>query len=147
MLRRTIPYQLAAYSLAFLICITSLGLSLDVHYCGGDIKSFNLFGKAKSCLELAGLEKETVCVAKASSSICPIFQKNSCCHNKATYLKANAVQASNYFSTLLDSEINFLPAIFMNDQIEFAVQVTRFAQYKPPLLSRDLSVLFDTFLL
>ena len=51
-------YRLIALMMAFLMFFTSAGFTMDMHYCGGELKSVSFFGKAKTCHDMAG-ENET----------------------------------------------------------------------------------------
>ncbi|MDX1683816.1 MAG: hypothetical protein R3275_01205 [Saprospiraceae bacterium] len=73
--------------MAFWIGITSMGLSIDLHYCSGELKSVAVIGKAKNCHELA---KKAHCKHHHSAQIieksCDGDKKN-CCSNESLYLQ------------------------------------------------------------
>ena len=48
----SITYRIIALTMAFLMFFTSVGFTVDMHYCQGKLKTFNFFGKAKSCHEV-----------------------------------------------------------------------------------------------
>ena len=75
--------------MAFLIFLTSAGFSIDMHFCGQDLKSFSLTGKAKNCFELA---KSGTCAMHKKMTTVKVaceMSKKDCCHNKTLYLKAD----------------------------------------------------------
>ena len=47
-------YRFVALMMAFLMFFSSVGFAMDMHYCGGKIKSISFFGKAKNCHEMVG---------------------------------------------------------------------------------------------
>ncbi len=42
-------HRITALTMAFLMFFTSVGFSVDIHYCKGDLKSFSLIGEASAC--------------------------------------------------------------------------------------------------
>ena len=48
-----LKYRLLAFFMAALMFLTSAGFLVDFHYCQGELKSFNFFGKAPNCHEMA----------------------------------------------------------------------------------------------
>lgn len=143
-------YCFSAFALALLIFITSLGLSLDVHYCGGKAKSWSLFGKAKTCIEKMGKSEAVTQHCAALPTTHPVLQKQKCCHNRGTLLKTDAVQISTSAtapSTSVDVLAFTEPSIWTPIISSFERLSIPFLHYKPPLLSKDYAILFDQFLL
>lgn len=50
-MKQAIPYRITSILLAVFIFISSLGYSLDVHYCGDEVFDFSLIGDVSSCTE------------------------------------------------------------------------------------------------
>ena len=42
-------YRALAMFMAFLMFSSSIGFSMDIHYCGDELKSFSFFGDAEAC--------------------------------------------------------------------------------------------------
>lgn len=74
---------LTALSLVLLVLSTSFTFAVDRHYCRGELKSFNLFGHAKTCHEQAASRTEA-----HSPKGCPFHsqqptaqKEKNCCQN------------------------------------------------------------------
>ncbi len=134
-----------------LILISSTDYIVDFHYCQGDLKSFNLFGKAKNCHEIA--DKVKSCKHHQKKNIdnkaCVEDNKN-CCNNKSVNFDSNNDNQffnSDYLS--LDfSSFAVIPKllVFTNHEIVLEYKIP-FEHYKPPLVQKDMRVLFESFLL
>ena len=44
--------------MAFLMFFTSIGFSMDIHYCQGHLKSISLLGKAKNCHDIQAMKSD-----------------------------------------------------------------------------------------
>ncbi|MEL6718903.1 MAG: hypothetical protein AAFP82_09330 [Bacteroidota bacterium] len=122
--------------------ITSISFAVDMHYCKGELKSFSLFGKAKSCHE------------KKATHTCPYHAKmqqqqdnNNCCENETAYVQADI---DKVFSSIEFTDIPLFIAVFVQVSLfenNFEPQVFAFEHYKPPLIERDIPILVQSFLL
>ena len=144
-------YQTISLFLAFLMFLTSTGLSIDMHFCGNHLKSFSLTGKAKNCFELA---KSSTCPKHkkevATANVECEMSKKDCCHNKTLNLQADLtpdLPANDFLiSPQLDRFIIAYVAVFIDNKPE-TVAKPSFAHYKPPLIPRDIPVLVQSFLI
>ncbi len=148
-----LSYRIFALTLALLMFVTSVGFSIDMHYCQGQLKSFCFFGKAESCHEMAETTPIKICphhqkmmVQKEGCSI----DKKDCCKNRTLHIQSDQdlqVQTSNL---ILDKQLQqFVIAYVMAFITDFDLKTgtPSFAHYKPPLIWRDIPVLNQTFLL
>lgn len=147
-------YRLLAFGLACLMLASSLNISIDMHYCKGELKSIALFGKAKSCHEPAKNKK-----------ICPHHQKlqkegneealakKDCCKNRGLHINADIDEQVKVQELSAESRISlqfavaFLNAFGAENAFKPATKLPVFERYKPPLISRDIPVLNESFLL
>ena len=146
-------YRITALFMAALMFLTSVGFTVDMHYCQGNIKSFSFFGKAKNCYELANLP--TPCQAHKKTKPPPTnggiyIDKKECCHNKSVYFHADLNQRTQSADFVLSQSFQPFFAAFVyvflpNKFVE--TNMTSFAFYTPPPIPRDISVLLQTFLL
>ncbi len=128
---------------------------MDMHYCGGELKSVSFFGKAKTCHDMAG-DNET------SMKDCPHHKKmasekkgcsedKDCCSNKTVQLQSDQdqeVQTNNFVvSKQLKQFVIAYVAIFFVGDCDLQREAANYALYKPPLIRRDIPVLNQTFLL
>jgi hypothetical protein len=127
--------------------------SIDMHFCQGQLKSVNLFGEAKSCHET---NKRPVCPhhkAMAAGKNLASISKQDCCNNKTFEFE---LDQDRPFS--MDADIVIPPSIdlFILGFIEVFIKATIPAVLKkddaitttiPPLISRDIYALLETYLL
>lgn len=144
-------YRIIAFSLAMLILLTSSGLTLDMHMCQGNLKSFSLFGKAKSCVELAQKKQchktKKSCHEQISSEkkTC----KKGCCDNISTVIKLSTDLVEGQTALYSAQNLQFA-AVFVYTYFGFTDYKPSphyFQHYKPPLLNRDIPVLIQSFLI
>ncbi len=144
------PYRIIAFSLAMLLLLTSSGLTLDMHLCQGNLKSINLFGKAKSCVELA--QKKQCHKATKSCHQQVDSEKKSCkkgcCENQSTSIKLSTdlVEAQTPFFSVHD--LQFVAVfVYAFELSNYTISTHLSKKYKPPLLNRDIPVLIQSFLI
>ena len=148
-------YRFVALTMALLMFFSSMGLAMDMHYCGGKLKSVSLFGEAKTCHELAAEEN-------APMKNCPHHKKmmaekqdcseaKNCCSNKTVHLQADQdQQVQNADFTVSNQLKQFVTAyvtIFFLNDLNVERETTPFAHYQPPLIPKDISILHQIFLL
>lgn len=141
--------------LAFILLLSSTGLSLDLHYCQGDIKSFSLFGVAKSCCAKA---EKSHCSKKKMTchSSQPADEKLSdlpgkCCSNKTIVVSPDMDSQKVISKQLTETQIAFVSAflaVFYTPQnLGLGKLIIPHLNYIPPLLDQDIPVLIQSFLL
>lgn len=148
-------YRLFALTMAFLMFFSSAGFAMDMHYCGGELKSISFFGKAKNCHEIA---KED----EAAMKDCPHQKKmmtekkdcseaKNCCSNKTVRLQSDQdhqLQTADFVVTKqLKQFVIAYVSVFLGGDFDLKWEVTPYAHYKPPLIRKDIPVLHQTFLL
>ena len=137
--------------LALMVLVSSMSLAIDFHYCQGQLKSFSIFGKAKNCHEMAS--KMPSChhhkQMTDQSSSCSEGD-NNCCNNETVHFESDFdEQILNFEYLNLNSQL-FVVAFkspSFDDLFDDIKEVIPFAHYKPPLIQKDIPVLFETFLL
>ena len=88
-------YRFIAFCLVALVFISSAGITVDFHYCNGELKSYNLIGKAKPCHE-------------PTLKQCPFHKKmmvnnndkKGCCENKAVHFQSDQDQKIEVFNSM-----------------------------------------------
>jgi len=131
-------------SLALLILVTNLGLTINHHYCGGELAESS-FAFGEETLGCGMEKKEDNCSQEDYQNT--IKQKN-CCKNQYVQLTLdNEFKVSN----LEESEINlyfftsFLITYFKSPITQ--VDEETYLTYTPPLLKLNRQILFQSFLL
>ncbi len=138
--------------------ISSFGFSLDVHFCGDEIKSVGFFGADECEMENALTEKSTLppChrMSEKSSSHCKKsivgeqqVKTPPCCHNETFNYEAS----TELNKSVLDLEkVSNVSAVLVyvaliNHLFSFEKEQVSFYNYKPPLIDQDISVLYQVF--
>ena len=147
------PYRVVALVLALLMFTTSVSFALDMHYCGGRLKSVGFFHQAKACTGEMDTSVKPACRHTAKTAHCPApsFQKKKCCQNRTVHVESVqdlAVQGSNAtISRPLQQFVAAFVQVFFTLPVEPSRQSIPVEQYRPPLIPRDIPVLTQSFLL
>ena len=141
---------------------SSVGFSMDIHYCGDEIESIGFFTDAPACEMMQ--EKETI----KNHSCCPNHKKKetkkvkschsnnsemkdkSCCHNEKIQLEASSeivTHSDNVATEQVDFTFATLFILINQDVIALSTQKTNFQTYLPPLLIEDVAVLHQVFII
>lgn len=72
--KKIILRRLGAILLLIPVLVGSMGFSIDIHYCKGEVKSFKIYGDANACYEK---KSEEVCSFNDYEAIS--IQRNKCC--------------------------------------------------------------------
>lgn len=156
-MKTTTSYRIVASLLAILMFSTSVSFAIDMHYCGDQVRSFNLFGKAKTCTEKTGSEKDSSCMHPHKPSHAEglhragyHLQKSDCCHSKTVRFQSDQNQEVrsvelNLHPPLQQFIIAFAYAFLIRPEVSQNIAVAE--AYRPPLIPRDIPVLTQSFLL
>ena len=134
-----------------MVLVSSMSYTIDFHYCQGQLKSFSILGKAKNCHEMAS--KMASChhhKQKLEDSLSCSEGDNNCCNNETLYFESDIEEK---FLTIDYLNLNFQPFVVafksssFEDLFDEIKEVIPFAHYKPPLIQKDIPVLFESFLL
>lgn len=148
-------YKFFAFLLALLMLITSAGFSLDLHYCQGNLKNLAFFKEAKSCHELAEKATSEHCkkmqkpCQKNNDTISKDVCEKSCCSHNTILVEAE----TDIFSTKIINTDNLSSDFIVAFVYTFGTTYSsteysnKYNLYKPPLPDKDLSVLFQSFLI
>ena len=138
--------------MAFLMFISTSGMTMDIHMCSGQLKRVNLFGPAKTCLEK--IEMQEACHKKSGSS--SIMESNcanhngdhkGCCQNDSFELDID--------SDLLIMQVSIADMLFLKAFLSTfmasiphpasLLQTSFLKHLKPPLISSPFRVLYQVF--
>ncbi len=150
----SLTYRILALTMAFLMFVSSVGITVDLHYCQGKLKTFSFIGKAKSCHDIGeGMKncphhKKMMETEKSADNG---LNKKDCCSNKTFHFQSDQDlqhQADN--ALVVSQQLQHFTIAFVEIFLFPAVLETKkpsFAHYKPPLIPRDIYVLLETYLL
>jgi hypothetical protein len=146
--------RLTALVMALLMFVTSTGFAIDMHYCNGELKSFSLFGKAKSCHELQK-DKKIDCPhhkALAAKAAKQELNKKDCCSNKTVFVQVEQDQQVQGVEMVVSKQLKqfviaYVHVILLHNFNNHKEVIPAFAFYDPPNLRTDIPILHQSFLL
>ncbi len=134
-------------ALTLLLLVSSTGMAVGMHLCGGELRDLTLFGAAADCPMEQPKEAMPACHAPKQGATAA----DDCCENHQVELKRLDTTADETSITIAKPlDIKFLAAfrvfivqLFLPETVTNAA----FALYTSPPLSRDIPVLVQSFLL
>jgi len=140
--RKKIWIKVFCVSQSLLLLLSSIGFSLDIHYCQGTIESIGIYASAEKC---SGEMEVTKCGNHSDDGI----SKTPCCSNEQFfYQTGNAYNTSNYLSSQTVSIVTVLQGDDdAQTDVFFKENVLSYNGSDPPLVVQDLNILYDTFLI
>ncbi len=160
MQKHRFAYRLFAFSMAFWMSFLSFGVVVDMHFCGGELKSLNFFGEAEKCDMAQG--DHVGCPHHASSNEKELA--HSCCHKKkqASEIKKSSRDKkgcchNESFRFELDEDFTFddafeldwtshdlkicaEPIVLLSEQYVYTAESISMEPPSPPLIKKDILV-------
>lgn len=133
-----------AISLAFILLLSNVGIIMATHLCGGEpIMSQMMLGSGK--LDCGMPDMDTDCESEKGIH----YKTNPCCENHYQSLE---VEDDYHQSNIVQLNINIDFAIalvhtFLNIELFSEDDKPQYANYSPPLLLRDITVLNQVFII
>jgi len=133
--------SIASAFLASVVLIASVGVTINLHLCAGEVQSMALFVKPQPCKSV-----EKPCHGTERHA-----KKNGCCEEKTIEAKGKDATVEVKVSTQLSPSFNLitviLPVLYSIVDFEIFLSTPRSVHYKPPLIEEDITVLAHTFLI
>ncbi len=134
--------RILSFFLAALILFSTTSFSVDMHFCCNELMDIAFFSRAESCEDIVHEKDNT-------SKQCTSLQEKDCCDNQTlvkqgddTFKKSNTILENEtlvFFNTFFYTYINLFERLDRN--------VISFQNYRPPLLSLDIIILNEAFLI
>jgi hypothetical protein len=152
-MNKKFTYRTLSLLMAFLVFTSSVSFAIDVHFCGGQIQSVNIFGEAKTCSmkeqSTETTSKHKCCEKKnEQASQCKMkSEKKDCCHNEQFVFEQDNDLKPSVNSTVNLENINPVLVYVLVSQhlFEFDTKPTFYSYYDPPLLPQDILVQQQVF--
>jgi len=126
--------------LAAIVLIASIGVTVNFHLCAGQVQSLALYIKAQPCK----MDMPRTCQKHEQ-------KRKGCCEEQSLVLKGKETNAEVKTATQLTPSFNLiaiiLPVLYSIIDLDSSVDTPQYAQYKPPLLEQDITVLVHSFLI
>lgn len=116
---------------SFFVLISSVGISIDAHFCQDEIKSIGILQQADVCCVDEGSANTPTCL---DYSIC----QKSCCQNINQFLKSNYEFAGQNFVTFLNTGIKTNTPTYIVATSFKEKTTSNFNSLAPSLSSRDI---------
>lgn len=140
--------------MSFVLLVSSTGFSFNVHICQDQIETFSFFGEAPAC-EMAEKHKETksCCALKKEEERLKkqegqdVISALPCCNNQQLYYTLD-VEYETSIEAAEKPDIQLNPAFVSNPSIELNSFDSFGSMYDidpPPLIKRNISVLYQVF--
>lgn len=130
--------------LTMIVLFTTTSYSVEEHICGGNVYSVSFFGTAENC----GMENDIIEFRESNQSNNFIALSNeSCCHDESKLVAGSTAQQDSGISFKTDKTY-FLASYILsaNQLIEINADTSeQYKNYIPPLIIKDVSVLFEVF--
>ncbi len=137
--------------LAFQVLLSSMSFSIGTHFCGGELKSFALFGEATLCEHARPHEHSAQPSCHSAKPVDGEGDEKGCC--EVEQIEIEGEEYDFLISSLVldfDSSWELSPLSFSEAPVLFNRDISfsyYFPRYKPPPLQRNALVLFQSFLI
>lgn len=150
----TILHKAMTILLVFLMFSSSIGFSMDIHFCRNELKSFSVFGNAEACEVMQTKQKKESTHAccklpKKENEKChnEVVAKGNCCHNESLIFdNGGEFETTNFslqqFQQILIAALLIVPNFHL---FQTSNKPVNFAHYNPPPLIKDVSILHQVF--
>lgn len=126
--------------MAFVVLFSTLSFTVDMHYCGHTLVDFSL-DKAENCLMKSMMPENT--------SGCATMQKMKCCSDVEITFDGQDELKINFDQLSLDQQVFLVAFTYTFIDLLQPTEESKipFDGYPPPLITRDIQVLNETFLI
>lgn len=134
-------HKILAIIIAFVILFSTLSFTVEKHVCMGEITDVSYFTVAETC----GMTVEDCDIENPSETK---IQQEKCCNNIQELIEGNQTEQQAIDSFEL-SQVQFVLAytysyLGLFDEYKGAIP---FNDYNPPLVNKNIQVLYQTFLI
>ncbi|WNW02498.1 hypothetical protein RRF68_03470 [Tenacibaculum sp. HL-MS23] len=136
---KKILHKTISFLMALVVLLSTMSFIIDMHFCGDTLVDTALFRKAKTC----GMKMQ-----KAPIKECSITKKNCCNDKQIAFEGKDNLQAS--FNSLSFEQQQFITSFlytYINLFKGFNNNISPFKTYKPPLVTKELFKLDETYLI
>lgn len=137
---KSISHNIMSLSMAFVVLLSTMSFTVDMHYCGDMMVDFSVTHDAKTC----GMEHD-----QSENDCQSEVQDDSCCSDRQIVIEGQD-DLKMSFDTLNFEQQVFVATFFhsyLNLFEGLDTNVIPFRDYKPPLIIRDIQKLHETYLI
>lgn len=135
----SIILKIAAILLGVLILFSSFGFTVSTHFCGGE--------KIKSAVGF--VKTDLTCGMKKETSKCPQHNQiqSECCKNVFEYHKIEDNVKKEVAEIAIPKFIQVFQLINLGFLVQISLDNIYFNNFSPPLIVKNITVVFQTFLI
>lgn len=136
--------QIILLALTLLVLVSSTGISVGMHICGGKLRDLTFSGEPAACPMAQKQVKLPPCHSSEQGD------SNNCCEDHKLVVERLDVASDTKFISLNSLDLKFIVAVKAVILKLFAPEVAlkpTYALYSSPPLARDIPVLVQSFLL
>ncbi|PNW25909.1 HYC_CC_PP family protein [Formosa algae] len=137
---KTIFHNITAIFMAFVVLISTLSFSVDMHYCGDTLVDVAVFKDAEACV------MDNMQTTPYESSI----TKTGCCTDHKVVVNGQDELQSSPDQLSVDHQLFITTFAYVYQHLLFESlpkQIIPFQDYHPPILVTDMQLEYDTFLI
>jgi hypothetical protein len=132
--------------MAMVILVATTGFTMNAHFCAGELQHIAFLGQAESCemhtKQLPPCQHEQ----ESHSQI----EKKSCCEDMSVISDQQDSLAGSIVPKIFKPDFKFIAVVssfFLAAIAEYTPHFSKYHQYSPPLIERDIPVLVQSFLI
>jgi hypothetical protein len=133
-------HKIMSILMAFVVLFSTMSFTINMHYCGDKLVDSAIFSKAETC----GMEMELA----TSTNDCSVSKKNCCSEGFEKIDGQNELQSSvNAIS--FEQQVFIASFIYTYTKLFESLdnKVSLYEEYNPPLVSRQIYKLDETYLI
>ncbi len=139
---KQVLHKTGSMLLAFIVLFSSFSFTVHEHICGGEIADISFFLEADSCrMDM------NECTLEETKSTEHTLKKEPCCTNHSEIIQGTDTNQQAQ-QTLEITQVQFLTAFVYSYRNLFRnldTKSTSFQEYSPPIVVKDIYMLYDTF--
>ena len=148
-----ITYRITSLVLAFVVFFSTIGYSINFHYCRDHLVSVDFLKEGSCCCKKGNVSKCKKdsfqnCKLKNESGIS--CKKDNCCHNNKIVINKSDLNATDSNIVSFDFKFDFsiiTNFVKANNPVYNIGNYIRFLKYRPPISGRNLIIFKQTFLI
>ena len=125
--------------MAFVVLLSTMSFTIEMHYCGDNLVDTSIFKKAKTC----GMEMQ-----KSSTKDCSITKKN-CCNDKQVVIDGQNELKASFDSLSFEQQKLVASFLYTYTNIfeDGKEDINSYRDYTPPLVTSQIYKLDETYLI
>jgi len=138
--------QIILLTLALLVLVSTTGMAVGMHVCGGEIQDISLLGKAQPCSMDPEQQELPPCLKNQHKQA----KDNHCCESHSLIVKRLDAGSDTKITLHRALDLKFIAAVkavILQLFVPETAATPAYALYTSPPLARDIPVLVQSFLI